>query len=84
MTVNKKAVILLLLVAFLFVKPVFAVVGDVNGDGKVDMKDVSIIARAFGSDPSDARWDPIADLNGDLKVDMKDIAAACANFGKSG
>jgi Ca2+-binding EF-hand superfamily protein len=83
MTVNKKAVILLLFVAFFFVKPAFAVFGDVNGDGKVDMADVAIVAKAFGANPSDPRWNSQADLDGDLKISVKDIALVCVNFGKS-
>ncbi len=62
--------------------PVRAILGDVNGDGKVDMKDVGIVAKAFGATPSNPRWDPTADLDGDGKIDMKDIAIVAANFGK--
>lgn len=62
--------------------PVRAILGDVNGDGKVDMKDVGIVAKAFGATPSNPRWDPASDLDGDGKIDMKDIAIVAANFGK--
>jgi len=62
--------------------PVRAILGDVNGDGKVDIKDVGIVARAFGATPSDPRWNPAADLNGDGKIDIRDIAIVAANFGK--
>jgi hypothetical protein len=79
---NKKAVLLLLLVALFFVKPAFAVVGDVNGDGKVDIKDVAIVAKAYGSTLSGPRWNPLADLNGDLIIDIKDVAIVCAHFGQ--
>jgi PKD repeat protein len=51
-----------------------SVVGDLNGDGKVDMRDIAIVAKAFNTIPGDPNWNPIADLNGDGKVDMKDIA----------
>jgi hypothetical protein len=57
--------------------------GDLNMDGKVDMKDISIAARAFGSYPSHSRWNPIADENEDNKIDMVDIALVCRNFGKT-
>lgn len=46
---------------------------NLNGDGKVDMKDMVIVAKAFGSHPSHPRWNIAADLNQDGKVDMKDI-----------
>jgi len=58
------------------------VYGDINGDRKVDMRDVALAAKAFGTSPGDERWNPIADINRDSKVDMKDIAAIAKNFGK--
>jgi hypothetical protein len=56
--------------------------GDLNMDGKVDMKDILIATKAFGSYPSHSRWNPIADENEDNKIDMVDIALICRNFGK--
>jgi hypothetical protein len=57
--------------------------GDINMDGKVDMKDISIICKAFGSLPNHPRWNPIADENEDNKIDIADIALTCRNFGKT-
>jgi parallel beta-helix repeat protein len=57
-------------------------VGDVNGDGRVDMKDIAIVARSFGSTPGSPNWNPAADLNGDGKVNMKDIAIVARSFGQ--
>jgi uncharacterized protein (DUF2141 family) len=58
------------------VRPLF----DLNGDGRIDMKDISIaaqaLAQAFYSIPGSPNWNPIADLSGDGKVDMKDISIA--------
>jgi len=51
-----------------------SLIGDLNGDGKVDMRDIAIVAKAFNTIPGDQNWNPIADLNGDGRVDMKDIA----------
>lgn len=62
--------------------PVFAIVGDVNGDGKVDGKDTTIVARAFGSYPGHPGWNPAADLNSDLKVDGKDLVIVALHFGQ--
>jgi PKD repeat protein len=62
--------------------------GDLDGDGKVDMKDVAIVAAAFGSSPRHPRWNPDADITGetylvpDGKVDMRDVAVVSKNFGK--
>ncbi len=57
--------------------------GDLNGDKKVDMRDIGIVARVFGATPSDPLWDPVADLNCDLKIDMRDIGIVARNFGAS-
>jgi PKD repeat protein len=57
-----------------------SLVGDVNGDGKVDMRDIAIVAKAFNSIPGAPNWNPIADLNGDGKVDMRDIAIVAKAF----
>ncbi|MEM0006909.1 MAG: dockerin type I domain-containing protein [Candidatus Bathyarchaeia archaeon] len=54
---------------------------DVNNDGKVDAKDIAIVCKAFGTQPGDPRWNPVADLNNDGKVDAKDIAIVCKSFG---
>jgi len=61
---------------------VVRLVGDVNGDGIVNMKDIALIARAFGSTPTSPNWNPAADLNGDGTVNMKDIALAARYFGR--
>jgi len=57
--------------------------GDVNADGKVDIKDIFIIARAFGSDTGHPRYNPNGDINGDGRVDIIDIFTAAKNFGRT-
>jgi hypothetical protein len=57
--------------------------GDINMDGKVDTKDISIICKAFGSFPGHPGWNPTADENEDNKIDIFDIALTCRNFGKT-
>jgi hypothetical protein len=61
---------------------VVRLVGDVNGDGIVNMKDIALIARAFGSTPGSPNWNPAADVNGDGIVNMKDIALVARYFGR--
>jgi Ca2+-binding EF-hand superfamily protein len=56
--------------------------GDVNGDGRVDLKDIALVARAFGSTPTSPNWNPAADINGDGIVNMQDIAIVARNFGQ--
>jgi hypothetical protein len=56
---------------------------DLNGDGKIDGKDIAVVAQAFGSYPGHPRWNPQADLNQDDKIEGKDIALVGRNFGKT-
>ncbi len=56
-------------------------IGDVNGDNKVDMRDIGVVARAFGSQPGHPRWNPDYDINTDGKINMRDIALVAHNFG---
>jgi parallel beta-helix repeat protein len=58
-------------------------VGDVNGDGKVDMKDVGYVARRFMCVPGDLLWDAIADFNSDERINMVDIGTVARHFGES-
>ena len=62
---------------------VFYHIADLNHDNKVDMEDVRMTARAFGSYPEHDRWNPAADVNGDEKVDMRDLRLITKNFGKT-
>jgi hypothetical protein len=59
------------------------ILGDINGDDKVDIQDVAQGAAAFGSYPGHERWDPEADLNKDDKVDIQDVAMVASNFGRT-
>jgi len=63
-------------------KVTVAMVGDINADGKVDMKDVGTAAKAFGTYLGDERWNQIADINNDNKVDMRDVGTVAKEFGK--
>jgi ABC-type transport system substrate-binding protein len=59
--------------------------GDVNCDGKVDIKDLVLLIKAFGTteDSVSGRWNWNADVNSDAKVDVKDLVLTIKNFGKS-
>lgn len=56
---------------------------DVNGDGKVDILDVSAVGKAFGSYPGDPtnRWNPDCDFNQDGKVNILDVSMVGKRFG---
>ncbi len=60
-------------------------IGDITGpngwpDGKVDMRDISSVARRFQARPGDILWDPNADINSDGKIDMVDIGTVAKHF----
>jgi hypothetical protein len=54
--------------------------GDVNGDDKVDMQDIIQIASAFGSSPLGPRWNAQADMNQDDRIDAKDVVMSILHF----
>ncbi len=56
--------------------------GDVNGDGRVNILDISIVAKAFQSTPSDPRWEPNADLDNNGVINIIDITKVAKEFGK--
>jgi hypothetical protein len=64
---------------------------DINHDLKVDMKDIGVSARAYGTGPGDTLWNPHADITGlinrepffpDAKVDKRDIDLIARHFGE--
>ncbi|MEK8129996.1 cohesin domain-containing protein [Paenibacillus filicis] len=54
--------------------------GDLNGDGKVTIGDIAVIAAAYGKSKTDPDWELYkkADINGDGIVDIADLAAVAA------
>jgi hypothetical protein len=56
--------------------------GDINADGRVDIRDLAVLTLAYGSDPSSGRWKAEADMNGDGRVNLADFNILRQNFGK--
>jgi len=76
---------------------VVSMVGDLTGsstnpwdfvpDGKVDGKDITIVALCYGSAPGRPppyTWNANCDVNGDGKLDGKDIAIVAIHYGQVG
>ncbi len=59
------------------------VVGDVNGDFKVDVLDAALLAYSYGTRPGDAKWNPNADFDNNGVIDILDAAQVAAYYGTS-
>ena len=57
--------------------------GDLNGDGFVDIVDLSIVGVAYGKFEGEPGYDPEADLNKDGFVDIGDITIVCIRYGET-
>jgi hypothetical protein len=49
--------------------------GDVNDDGRVDLTDLVLVARHYGTVLGDPGYNYLYDLNGDGRIDLIDLAA---------
>ena len=57
--------------------------GDVNGDGTINMRDINQLVMVFRSYPGTPKWDPMNDLDRNGIIDMRDITICILNFGKT-
>lgn len=55
--------------------------GDINGDNKVNTEDLIIFALSFGTKLGDSNYNEKCDLNGDGKIDAEDLLLLAQNFG---
>jgi parallel beta-helix repeat protein len=60
-----------------------ALVGDVNGDGKVGLADLVFLAQAYSSRPGDPNWNPNADIDGNGVVGLYDLVILAQNYGRT-
>lgn len=60
------------------------ILGDIDGDGKVDILDAIQFGNYFGLQQGDTNWNADADVNRDGKTNILDIIIVAENFGKSG
>jgi len=56
------------------------IVGDVNGDMKVNILDASMLAISFDTRPGDPLWNTAPDLNNDGSIDILDAAILASAF----
>jgi parallel beta-helix repeat protein len=55
---------------------------DLNRDGTVNILDITIVARAFGSHQGDKNWNSTADLDNNGWINILDISIVAKYFGK--
>ncbi len=58
--------------------------GDVDSNCLVEVRDLWAMGKAYGSIPSSPSWNEEADLNGDNAVNMTDVSSLSGNFGSAG
>jgi hypothetical protein len=56
---------------------------DLNKDGRVDVLDVSAVAKAYDSKPGDPNWNPLADLNKDGIINVVDLSMVAMDVGET-
>jgi Ca2+-binding EF-hand superfamily protein len=54
---------------------------DINNDGKVDIRDIVLVANAYGSKIGDAKYNPRCDFNQDGVIDDNDVNLIKPFFG---
>ena len=59
-------------------------VGDINGDGLVDLMDLAILLMSYGTCDGDPEYNPDADLDGSGCIGLEDLAMLLANYGAGG
>jgi hypothetical protein len=59
------------------------IVGDVNGNRKVDLDDVLAVAIAYGSFVGMPKYKPNLDIDGNGKIDLTDYLWVAINYGKT-
>ncbi|HKM38868.1 MAG TPA: dockerin type I domain-containing protein [bacterium] len=48
--------------------------GDVNGDGQVNLLDLTELASAYDSKQGDGNYDPACDFNGAGRIDLLNLS----------
>jgi parallel beta-helix repeat protein len=56
--------------------------GDINGDFRVDLRDLVLLAIAYGSTPASPKWNGNADIAGNGVVGLPDLVTLAMYYGK--
>jgi hypothetical protein len=58
------------------------ILGDINGDSKVNLPDLVFMTLAYGSKPSSSNWNSDADLDGNGIVGLHDLVLLAQHYGQ--
>jgi hypothetical protein len=58
------------------------IIGDIKGDGNVDIYDAILLANAYNTKPGYPNWNPNADINCDNVVDIYDAILLANHYGQ--
>ena len=61
---------------------VVTIPGDIDGDFKVGLSDLRLLAAAYGSKPGDPNWNPNADIDNSGTIDLQDLFILSQNYGQ--
>jgi hypothetical protein len=61
---------------------VLTIPGDVDGNFQVQLADLVILAKTYGSKPADTNWNPNADIDSNGAVGLPDLVILANHYGK--
>jgi hypothetical protein len=56
--------------------------GDIDGNFKVQLYDLVLLAYAYGSMPNNSNWNPNADIDGNNEAGLSDLVALAQHYGQ--
>lgn len=70
--------------AYVFAKVIdYSIYGDLNRDRTVNILDITIAAKAYGSRQGDQNWNEFADLDRNAMVNILDISIVAKDYGET-
>jgi len=65
------------------IKVLLTIPGDINGDRKVSLSDLVLLANAYGSTPGSPKWDACCDVYRDNRISLQDLVVLALNYSKT-